>query len=83
MELAYPHISLFCTNTTMPVLYTSTRALKPSEDSEPTGLKVEIVPWPPLKYSLMGALQVQMNEIETKRSSAGSALPRDLLLNLQ
>ena len=26
----------------MPVLYTSTRTLKPFEDSEPTGLKVDI-----------------------------------------
>ena len=45
------------------MLYTSTRTLKPSEDSEPTALKVDIAPWNPLKYSLMGALQVQMNEI--------------------
>ena len=36
--LAYPHISSF---RTMPVLYTSTRILKPFEDSEPTGLKVK------------------------------------------
>ena len=36
--LAYPHISSFCT---MPVLYTSTRILKPLEDSEQTGLKVK------------------------------------------
>ena len=37
--LAYPHISSF---RTMPVPYTSTRTLKPFEDSEPTGLKVDI-----------------------------------------
>ena len=34
--LAYPHISSF---RTMPVLYTSTRTLKPFQDSEPTGAK--------------------------------------------
>ena len=37
--LAYPHISSF---RTMPVLYTSTHLLKLFEDSEPTGLKVDI-----------------------------------------
>ena len=37
--LAYPHISSFCA---MPVLYTSTHILKPFEDSELTGLKVDI-----------------------------------------
>ena len=37
--LAYPHISSFCT---MPMLYTSTRILKPFEDSELMGLKVDI-----------------------------------------
>ena len=37
--LAYPHITSFHT---MPVLYTSTRILRPFEDSEPMGLKVDI-----------------------------------------
>ena len=37
--LAYPHISSFCA---MPVLYTSTCAHASLEDSEPTGLKVDI-----------------------------------------
>ena len=36
---AYPRISSF---RAMPVLYTSTRILKPSEDSELMGLKVDI-----------------------------------------
>ena len=44
MNLKYPlrwhiHISSFCT---MPMLYTSTRILKPFEDIELTGLKVDI-----------------------------------------
>ena len=37
--LAYPHISSF---RTMPVLHTSTHILKPFEDSELMGLKVDI-----------------------------------------
>ena len=44
--LAYPPISSF---RPMPELYTSTRTLKPFEDSEPTGLKVDIA-WQLQRY---------------------------------
>ena len=49
-KLAYPHISPF---RAMPVPYTSTRTLKPFEDSDPTGLKVDIPPWLQLYLALL------------------------------